>query len=43
MIEEQQAVGRGDQPEHDVDDDDHAEVDEVNAAHLGGRDQDRER
>ena len=39
--EQQQAVGRRQQADHDVDDDDDAEMHEVDAERLGGRDEDR--
>ena len=39
--EQQQAVGRRDQPEHDVDHDDDAEMHHVDAERLRGRDQHR--
>ena len=39
--EQQQPVGRREQPDHDVDDDHDAEMHEVDAERLGGRDEDR--
>ena len=40
--EQQQAVGRREQPDHDVDDDDDAEMHEIDAERLGGRNEDRD-
>ena len=39
--EQQQPVGRRQQADHDVDHDDHTEMHQVDAEHLGGRDEDR--